>query len=53
MVTEQERDYLVGLIHGLDGNEFADDRNLRTLQNELDVYIENQDFLGSQKLMAL
>ena len=53
LVTEQERDYLVGLIHGLDGNELADDSEPRELQNELDVHIENQDFWGSQKLMAL
>ena len=39
LVTEQERDYLVELIHGLDGKEFADDRKLRELKNELDVHI--------------
>lgn len=42
LVTEQERDYLVGLIHGLDGNDLADDREPRTLQNEMDVYIEKE-----------
>mgnify|MGYP004603063971 FL=1 len=38
LVTEQERDYLVGLIHGLDGSELAADRKLRELKNELNVY---------------
>ncbi len=42
LVTEQERDYLVGLIHGLDRNELADDSEPRILRNELDVHIENE-----------
>ena len=38
LVTEQERDYLVGLIHGLDGSELAADKELRELRNDLDMY---------------
>lgn len=45
-VTEQERDYLVGLVHGLDGEEFAAGRKLRELRNELDVHIENRNNMG-------
>ena len=48
LVTEQERDYLVGLIHGLDGNELVGNMEPRALQNELDVHIENQDFWGAR-----
>ena len=39
LVTEQERDYLVGLIHGLDGSELAAGRELRELKNESNVYV--------------
>ena len=39
LVTEQERDYLVELIHGLDSSEFADGRGLRELRTDLDVYL--------------
>lgn len=38
LVTEQERDYQVGLIHGLDGSELAADKELRELRNDLDMY---------------